>query len=179
MCALGTGAKEAAPHSTSRKSNWRKEGKLGEVGLGATGQPRRPAVLNPHAASDPGSERWPATRHSRGQMADPRPDPESEPESVFPREVRLFADSYSKKSRFYFCGHVLSITENFGSRLGVAAHVWDAALSLCNYFESQNVDFRGKKVIELGAGTGIVGILAALQGLLPLDCKPWEQRDFV
>ncbi|XP_033722271.1 EEF1A lysine methyltransferase 3 [Tursiops truncatus] len=147
-----------------RKSNWRKEGKLGEAGLGATGQPRRPAVLNPHAASDPGSERWPATRHSRGQMADPRPDPESEPESVFPREVRLFADSYSKKSRFYFCGHVLSITENFGSRLGVAAHVWDAALSLCNYFESQNVDFRGKKVIELGAGTGIVGILAALQG---------------
>ncbi|XP_032501746.1 EEF1A lysine methyltransferase 3 [Phocoena sinus] len=97
-------------------------------------------------------------------MADPRPDPESEPESVFPREVRLFADSYSEKSRFYFCGHVLSITENFGSRLGVAAHVWDAALSLCNYFESQNVDFRGKKVIELGAGTGIVGILAALQG---------------
>ncbi|XP_010642858.1 EEF1A lysine methyltransferase 3 isoform X3 [Fukomys damarensis] len=57
-------------------------------------------------------------------MASSRGDPESEPESVFPRE----------------------------------------ALSLCNYFESQNVDFRGKKVIELGAGTGIVGILAALQG---------------
>ena len=62
-------------------------------------------------------------------MADPRPDPESEPESVFPREVGLFADSYSEKSRFYFCGHVLSITENFGSRLGVAAHVWDAVRS--------------------------------------------------
>uniref|UniRef100_A0A8C9BGP7 EEF1A lysine methyltransferase 3 n=1 Tax=Phocoena sinus TaxID=42100 RepID=A0A8C9BGP7_PHOSS len=107
-------------------------------------------------------------------MADPRPDPESEPESVFPREVRLFADSYSEKSRFYFCGHVLSITENFGSRLGVAAHVWDAALSLCNYFESQNVDFRGKKVIELGAGTGIVGILAALQGVYGLVVKMGE-----
>uniref|UniRef100_A0A2K5CZX7 EEF1A lysine methyltransferase 3 n=1 Tax=Aotus nancymaae TaxID=37293 RepID=A0A2K5CZX7_AOTNA len=97
-------------------------------------------------------------------MADPGPDPESESESVFPREVGLFADSYSEKSRFCFCGHVLNITQNFGSRLGVAARVWDAALSLCNYFESQNVDFRGKKVIELGAGTGIVGILAALQG---------------
>ncbi|XP_037703084.1 EEF1A lysine methyltransferase 3 isoform X1 [Choloepus didactylus] len=135
-------------------------------------------------------------------MADPDPDPESEPESVFPREDGLFADSYSEKSLFCFCGHVLSITQNFGSRLGVAARVWDAvrsgllrvrvarevripdpallggahpsyslffsflpqALSLCNYFESQNVDFRGKKVIELGAGTGIVGILAALQG---------------
>ncbi|XP_043302447.1 EEF1A lysine methyltransferase 3 isoform X3 [Cervus canadensis] len=97
-------------------------------------------------------------------MADSRPDPESEPDSVFPREVGLFADCYSEKSRFCFCGHVLNITENFGSRLGVAARVWDAALSLCSYFESHNVDFRGKKVIELGAGTGIVGILAALQG---------------
>ncbi|XP_032145054.1 elongation factor Ts, mitochondrial isoform X2 [Sapajus apella] len=105
-------------------------------------------------------------------MADPGPDPESESESVFPREVGLFADSYSEKSRFCFCGHVLNITQNFGSRLGVAACVWDAALSLCNYFESQNVDFRGKKVIELGAGTGIVGILAALQGLSPYRCAP-------
>ncbi|GAB1295638.1 EEF1A lysine methyltransferase 3 [Apodemus speciosus] len=96
-------------------------------------------------------------------MASSSTDPETEPESVFPREVGLFTDSYSESSRFCFCGHELSITQNFGSRLGVAARVWDAALSLCNYFESQNVDFRGKKVIELGAGTGIVGILAALQ----------------
>lgn len=63
------------------------------------------------------------------QMADPCPDRESEPESVFPREVGLFADSYSEKSRFCFCGHVLSITQNFGSRLGVAARVWDAVRS--------------------------------------------------
>lgn len=62
-------------------------------------------------------------------MADPRPDPASEPESVFPREVGLFADSYSEKSRFCFCGHVLSITQNFGSCLGVAARVWDAVRS--------------------------------------------------
>ncbi|XP_028742136.1 EEF1A lysine methyltransferase 3 isoform X1 [Peromyscus leucopus] len=108
-----------------------------------------------------------------------RPDPEPEPESVFPREVRLFSDSYSESSRFCFCGHELSITQNFGSRLGVAARVWDAALSLCNFFESQNVDFRGKKVIELGAGTGIVGILAALQVLKSQACaatitlSPW------
>ena len=33
------------------------------------------------------------------------------------------------------------------------------------------MDFRGKKVIELGAGTGIVGILAALQGACALR---WE-----
>lgn len=53
-------------------------------------------------------------------------DPETEPESVFPREVGLFTDSYSENSRFCFCGHELSITQNFGSRLGVAARVWDA-----------------------------------------------------
>ncbi|XP_017502680.1 EEF1A lysine methyltransferase 3 isoform X2 [Manis javanica] len=79
-------------------------------------------------------------------MADSRPSPELEPESVFPREVRLFADSYSEKSRFRFCGHVLSITQNFGCRLGVAARVWEAGLSLCNFFESQHVDFRGGDV---------------------------------
>lgn len=63
------------------------------------------------------------------RMADPCSDRESESEYVFPREVGLFADSYSEKSRFYFCGHVLSITQNFGSRLGVAARVWDAVRS--------------------------------------------------
>lgn len=88
-----------------------------------------PRPPNPHPASALGSECPPASLHSLCQMADPRPDPESEPESVFPREVGLFADSYSEKSRFCFCGHELSITENFGSRLGVAARVWDAVRS--------------------------------------------------
>lgn len=38
------------------------------------------------------------------------------------------------------------------------------ALALCQYFEEQQLDFQGKQVIELGAGTGIVGILATLLG---------------
>ena len=38
------------------------------------------------------------------------------------------------------------------------------ALALCRFFEEQRMDFRGRTVIELGAGTGIVGILAALLG---------------
>ena len=128
-CALGTGARKAAPHPSPGKSDWRKEGKLEEAGLGATGQPRGSLSPNPHPASDRGSERWLASGPSLGQMADSRPDPESEPDSVFPREVGLFADCYSEKSRFCFCGHVLNITENFGSRLGVAARVWDAVRS--------------------------------------------------
>lgn len=39
------------------------------------------------------------------------------------------------------------------------------ALTLCDYFEKQKLNFWGKKVIELGAGTGVVGILAALLGM--------------
>uniref|UniRef100_A0A8C6PGB7 EEF1A lysine methyltransferase 3 n=1 Tax=Nothobranchius furzeri TaxID=105023 RepID=A0A8C6PGB7_NOTFU len=52
----------------------------------------------------------------------------------------------------------------FGANLGVAAPVWEAALHLCRYLEEQSVELRGKRVIELGAGTGVVGILAARRG---------------
>lgn len=39
------------------------------------------------------------------------------------------------------------------------------ALLLCRYFEEQSVELPGKRVIELGAGTGVVGILAARLGM--------------
>lgn len=39
------------------------------------------------------------------------------------------------------------------------------ALALCDYFEEHKLNFWGKKVLELGAGTGIVGILVALLGM--------------
>lgn len=42
------------------------------------------------------------------------------------------------------------------------------ALHLCCYFEEQSVELRGKRVVELGAGTGVVGILAARLGMLLL-----------
>ncbi|XP_071887914.1 EEF1A lysine methyltransferase 3 [Anas platyrhynchos] len=84
--------------------------------------------------------------------------------AVFPRDPALFADSFPTRSRFRFCGHVLRIAQHHGPRLGLAAPVWDGALELCRYFEEENLDFRGRTVIELGAGTGIVGILAALLG---------------
>ncbi|XP_056418601.1 EEF1A lysine methyltransferase 3 [Hyla sarda] len=76
----------------------------------------------------------------------------------------LFSDTYTEESRYRFCGRELRITQHFGANLGVAAPVWDAALYLCSFFEEQKLNFKGKKVIELGAGTGIVGILASLLG---------------
>lgn len=42
------------------------------------------------------------------------------------------------------------------------------ALHLCRYFDEQSVELRGKRIIELGAGTGVVGILAARLGMLLL-----------
>lgn len=35
---------------------------------------------------------------------------------------------------------------------------------MCIYLEMGKVDVKGKEVIELGAGTGLVGIVAALMG---------------
>ncbi|XP_019412018.1 PREDICTED: protein-lysine methyltransferase METTL21B [Crocodylus porosus] len=85
-------------------------------------------------------------------------------DAVFPRDVGLFADAFPAEARYRFCGHGLRIAQHHGGLLGVAAPVWEAALALCQYFEKQQLDFRGKQVIELGAGTGIVGILATLLG---------------
>ncbi|XP_072423042.1 EEF1A lysine methyltransferase 3-like isoform X2 [Chiloscyllium punctatum] len=84
--------------------------------------------------------------------------------SVFPKDDGLFSNYYTEESSYKFCGHVLKITQNFSASLGVAALVWDAGLALCQYFEKQKMSFCGRKVIELGAGTGIVGILAVLLG---------------
>ncbi|KAJ2310770.1 hypothetical protein IWW54_003011, partial [Coemansia sp. RSA 2705] len=54
------------------------------------------------------------------------------------------------------------------TRCGVGATVWDAGLVLAKYLDRQTaegrLDLAGKTVLELGAGTGIVGIaLARLQ----------------
>ncbi|XP_068121240.1 EEF1A lysine methyltransferase 3 [Hyperolius riggenbachi] len=84
---------------------------------------------------------------------------------VLPRDLAsLFSDTYTEESHYQFCGQQLRITQLYGARLGVAAPVWDAALNLCSFFEEQKLNFKGKKIIELGAGTGIVGILLSLLG---------------
>ena len=50
----------------------------------------------------------------------------------------------------------------------VGCVVWDAAIVLSKYFESQDFDsgrfWAGKKVFELGSGTGVVGLMAASYG---------------
>ncbi|XP_067894313.1 EEF1A lysine methyltransferase 3-like [Heterodontus francisci] len=69
-----------------------------------------------------------------------------------------------EEKNYEFSGHPLKITMFKGAYLGVSAFVWEPGLVLCRYFESEKMNFTGKKVLELGSGTGIVGILAVLLG---------------
>ncbi|GCB70790.1 EEF1A lysine methyltransferase 3-like [Scyliorhinus torazame] len=71
---------------------------------------------------------------------------------------------FTKKEFYETCGFKLEIGVNPVSELGFGTIVWEAALGLCQYFEKEGIRFSNKKVIELGAGTGIVSILAALLG---------------
>jgi predicted nicotinamide N-methyase len=45
-----------------------------------------------------------------------------------------------------------------------AASVWDCSLMLAKYVEKHAQHFRGKTVLELGSGQGVVGITAAMCG---------------
>ncbi|XP_058295153.1 protein N-lysine methyltransferase METTL21A isoform X2 [Hylobates moloch] len=65
---------------------------------------------------------------------------------------------------FSFANHTIQIRQNW-RHLGVAAVVWDAAIVLSTYLEMGAVELRGRSAVELGAGTGLVGIVAALLGL--------------
>ncbi|XP_023142947.3 EEF1A lysine methyltransferase 3-like isoform X1 [Amphiprion ocellaris] len=82
----------------------------------------------------------------------------------FPDDDCLFSETFSQDNVYSLLGEELNIRQVFGANLGVAAPVWEAALHLCRYFGEQSVQLAGKRIIELGAGTGVVGILAARLG---------------
>ncbi|XP_067894489.1 EEF1A lysine methyltransferase 3-like [Heterodontus francisci] len=69
-----------------------------------------------------------------------------------------------EEKEYEFCGHTLKITTFRRASLGLSAYVWTPGIVLCQYFHDEKIDFTGKKVLELGSGTGIVGILAVLLG---------------
>ncbi|XP_029655822.1 protein N-lysine methyltransferase METTL21A [Octopus sinensis] len=64
---------------------------------------------------------------------------------------------------FQFVGQQLTILQQW-DLLGVAAVVWDSAIVLSEFLEVNPEFAKNKNVIELGAGTGLVGIVAALLG---------------
>lgn len=73
----------------------------------------------------------------------------------------VFLSSFHAKERsFEFGGRTLTIFQNWND-VGVAAVVWDAAIVLGRYLEKIAAQLHGKKVIELGAGTGFAGIVVS------------------
>ncbi|XP_052530898.1 protein N-lysine methyltransferase METTL21A isoform X1 [Tympanuchus pallidicinctus] len=64
---------------------------------------------------------------------------------------------------YRFAGRTVRIRQDW-ERRGVAAVVWDAAVVLSAYLEMGGIDLRDRSVIELGAGTGLLGIVATLLG---------------
>ncbi|XP_042302965.1 protein N-lysine methyltransferase METTL21A isoform X2 [Sceloporus undulatus] len=70
---------------------------------------------------------------------------------------------HQSSSVYYFANHTIKIKQDW-KQLGVAAVVWDAAVVLCTFLEMGGIDLQGRMVIELGAGTGLLGIVAALLG---------------
>ncbi|CAL8307065.1 unnamed protein product [Merluccius merluccius] len=78
--------------------------------------------------------------------------------------LSALAKLHNPSATFHFAGHEVRLDQDW-RRSGVAAVVWDAAIVLCMYLDLLGeVEVRGKSAIELGAGTGLVGIVAALLG---------------
>ncbi|KAI5090147.1 hypothetical protein C0J45_20282, partial [Silurus meridionalis] len=67
------------------------------------------------------------------------------------------------KEIHYYVGHEIKIYESLDS---YGATIWPAGLALCQYLDSnkKKINLQDKAVLELGAGTGIVSIVASLLG---------------
>ncbi|KAL1265167.1 hypothetical protein QQF64_003194 [Cirrhinus molitorella] len=85
-------------------------------------------------------------------------------EHIFPAEDGLFEETFSTDNTYRVHGLNITIHQDYSANLGVAASVWDSALHLCQFFESMSLDLSGMRIIELGGGTGLVGIVAARLG---------------
>ncbi|XP_017313590.1 uncharacterized protein LOC108259000 isoform X2 [Ictalurus punctatus] len=67
------------------------------------------------------------------------------------------------KEIHYYAGHEIRIYESLDS---YGAVIWPAGLALCEYLDSnrRTINLQDKAVLELGAGTGLVSIVASLLG---------------
>ncbi|XP_042640309.1 protein N-lysine methyltransferase METTL21A isoform X4 [Tyto alba] len=75
---------------------------------------------------------------------------------------------HSPAATYRFASRTIRLRQDW-RRLGVAAVVWDAAVVLCAYLDMGGIDLRDRSVIELGAGTGLLGIVATLLDAVFMD----------
>uniref|UniRef100_A0A8C6LGD5 Uncharacterized LOC107381139 n=1 Tax=Nothobranchius furzeri TaxID=105023 RepID=A0A8C6LGD5_NOTFU len=69
----------------------------------------------------------------------------------------------ASKDIYHYAGEDIVIYESIDSYGGM---MWPAALALCSFLEDNRntVNLQGKEVLELGAGTGLVTVVASLLG---------------
>uniref|UniRef100_A0A8C6UAZ4 Methyltransferase like 21C n=1 Tax=Neogobius melanostomus TaxID=47308 RepID=A0A8C6UAZ4_9GOBI len=67
------------------------------------------------------------------------------------------------KESFCFVGHDISIRESIDT---YGALIWPGCVALCQFLENnqQHINFMDKAVLEIGAGTGLLSIVASLLG---------------
>ncbi|XP_078669047.1 protein N-lysine methyltransferase METTL21A-like [Branchiostoma floridae x Branchiostoma belcheri] len=71
----------------------------------------------------------------------------------------------SRDQNFRFVGRDIVITErNVGDMTAIGTKLWTTAEVFSQYLESGIFPLQDKKVIELGSGTGLVGIVTSLLG---------------
>ncbi|XP_061082129.1 protein-lysine methyltransferase METTL21C isoform X2 [Conger conger] len=89
-----------------------------------------------------------------------------EESSECPKKTKAWEPSvYTALSReqYYFAGHDIDIREALDS---YGAIIWPGAIALCQYLEMnpQAINLMDKSVLEIGAGTGLLSIVACLLG---------------
>ncbi|KAK1940690.1 Protein N-lysine methyltransferase METTL21A [Phytophthora citrophthora] len=78
---------------------------------------------------------------------------------------RLFGFDSAAGGKFEIGGRVVHIEEVGNSGKGTGLTTWDGSVVLAKYLEHRRrADIAGRRIVELGAGTGLVGISAALLG---------------
>ncbi|GMF18903.1 unnamed protein product [Phytophthora lilii] len=79
--------------------------------------------------------------------------------------ARIFGFDVAAGDKFTIDGRVVHIGEIGNSGKGTGFTTWDGSVVLAKYLEHQRWDdIVGARIVELGAGTGLVGISAALLG---------------
>ena len=86
------------------------------------------------------------------------------PQSANKPIARIRGRAFNIDKGFSICGRAIQIHDGSERSLGTGLNTWDGAVVLAKYLEANPHLVAGKRVLELGSGTGLAGIAAAMLG---------------